>query len=71
MNSEELHSCHQVDEYEHVCTVCGDRVAIGQSAYMTEILSRHHIRVVITPLCSSYLCEICDLTRWISRNGFV
>ena len=70
LTAEELYNQHQVSEHEHMCTVCDERAAIGQSDYMTEIMGRHHTRVAIVPLCSAYLCEICDLTRWINRHGF-
>ena len=50
------------------CTVCKLRPAMGQTEYVRDTHFRDH--VVCVPLCSAYLCDVCDIERWVQRHGF-
>jgi hypothetical protein len=38
-----------------------------QTEYILEKYFRD--RDVYVPLCSAYLCDVCDLERWVQRHG--
>jgi hypothetical protein len=54
-------------EYVHACSECTSRPAMGQTEYVRNKYFRDC--VVCVPLCSAYLCDVCDLERWVQRHG--
>ena len=57
-------------EYVHLCVVCWCRPAMRQTEHIRSWLYRDRVDYVIpVPLCSAYLCDVCDIERWVQRHG--